>query len=98
MRLSDADTLDASGVTDQNYLRGVQQTDANGPVSFTTIFLACYSGRRPHIHFELYPSLAAATDEARSVSLQSSAGQGVSLTAGTRWPASPGCRAGRRPA
>ncbi len=51
----------SSGVTNQNYLRGVQQTDANGQVTFTTIFPGCYSGRMPHIHFEVYPSLAKAT-------------------------------------
>ena len=30
-------------------------------MSFTSIFPACYSGRWPHIHFEVYPSLSAAT-------------------------------------
>ncbi len=51
----------SSGVTDQNYLRGVQATDANGQVTFTTIFPACYSGRMPHMHLEVYRSLATAT-------------------------------------
>jgi protocatechuate 3,4-dioxygenase beta subunit len=60
-------SLYSSGVTDQNYLRGVQETDASGQVTFTTIFPACYKGRWPHIHFEVYPSLAAATDEANKV-------------------------------
>ena len=49
------------GVTDQNYLRGVQATDANGTVTFTTIFPACYSGRMPHIHIEVYRSETTAT-------------------------------------
>jgi protocatechuate 3,4-dioxygenase beta subunit len=53
-------SLYSSGVTHQNYLRGVQEADSTGKVSFTTIFPACYSGRWPHIHFEVYPSLAAA--------------------------------------
>ena len=44
----------------QNYLRGVQETDANGQVTFTTIFPGCYSGRMPHIHFEVYPSIESA--------------------------------------
>jgi protocatechuate 3,4-dioxygenase beta subunit len=52
----------SSGVTDENYLRGVQVTDANGEVTFTTIFPACYSGRWPHMHFEIYSSLATATN------------------------------------
>lgn len=46
---------------DQNYLRGVQVADADGMVEFTTIFPACYSGRWPHMHFEVYPSAAEAT-------------------------------------
>ncbi|HEY9225793.1 MAG TPA: intradiol ring-cleavage dioxygenase [Gemmatimonadaceae bacterium] len=54
-------SLYTSGITNQNYLRGVQAMDANGTVRFTSIFPGCYSGRWPHIHFEVYPSLAAAT-------------------------------------
>ena len=54
-------SLYSSGVTDENYLRGVQVTDSNGEVTFTTIFPACYSGRWPHIHFEIYESLDEAT-------------------------------------
>lgn len=45
---------------DQNYLRGVQETDADGKVTFTSIFPGCYSGRWPHIHFEVFSSLAGA--------------------------------------
>lgn len=45
----------------ESYLRGVQVTDANGQVVFTTIFPGCYSGRWPHIHFEVYSSLSNAT-------------------------------------
>ena len=51
----------SSGVTAENYLRGVQVTDSNGEVTFTSIFPACYSGRWPHIHFEVFANLAAAT-------------------------------------
>jgi protocatechuate 3,4-dioxygenase beta subunit len=47
--------------SDANYLRGVQEVDANGVASFTSIFPACYSGRWPHVHFEVYPSVDAAT-------------------------------------
>ena len=32
-----------------------------GTVTFTSIFPACYSGRWPHIHFEVYSSVADAT-------------------------------------
>jgi protocatechuate 3,4-dioxygenase beta subunit len=58
-------SLYSSGVTDQSWLRGVQATDASGQVRFTTIFPGCYSGRWPHAHFEIYPSLAAATSSAK---------------------------------
>ena len=44
----------------QNYLRGVQQTDASGVLTFQTIFPGCYSGRMPHIHFEVFGSQALA--------------------------------------
>ena len=58
-------SLYSPGATDQNYLRGVQESDASGAVSFTSIFPACYSGRWPHIHFEVYASLAEATGGGR---------------------------------
>lgn len=54
-------SLYSQAVADQNYLRGVQEADDQGVVTFTTVFPGCYSGRMPHIHFEVYPSLAAAT-------------------------------------
>ncbi|MCW6006264.1 intradiol ring-cleavage dioxygenase [Micromonospora sp. CPCC 205371] len=52
----------SGGVTDQNYLRGVQIADPSGKVRFTSIFPACYDGRWPHIHFEVYPDQASITD------------------------------------
>ena len=55
-------SLYSAGVTNQNYLRGVQQTDAAGKVTFTSIFPACYAGRWPHIHFEVFASVAAASN------------------------------------
>jgi protocatechuate 3,4-dioxygenase beta subunit len=55
-------SLYSDGVEDQNYLRGVQIADAAGRVRFTSIFPACYSGRWPHIHFEVYPDRASITD------------------------------------
>ncbi|MHC9420672.1 dioxygenase family protein [Sphingomonas citri] len=42
----------------ESYLRGVQVTDSNGQVTFTAIFPGCYDGRWPHIHFEVFSSLA----------------------------------------
>jgi protocatechuate 3,4-dioxygenase beta subunit len=54
-------------VEDETYLRGVQVADADGVVSYTSIFPACYSGRWPHIHFEVYPDAASITDATNAV-------------------------------
>jgi len=40
----------ANGTLGQTWLRGYQVTDANGNVSFTTIYPGWYSGRTIHIH------------------------------------------------
>jgi len=60
-------SLYSEGVTDENYLRGVQATDANGTATFSSIFPACYSGRWPHIHFEVYESVTNATSNGQIV-------------------------------
>ena len=60
-------SLYSAGATNQNYLRGVQEADANGKLTFTSVFPACYSGRWPHLHFEVYPSLTAATNVANKI-------------------------------
>ena len=52
----------SQGATDQNYLRGVAEAGSDGKVTFQSIFPACYTGRWPHVHFEVYPSLAKAID------------------------------------
>lgn len=79
----------SSGITGENYLRGVQVTDANGEVTFTTIFPGCYSGRWPHIHFEVYANLNAAittpaSDQVRTsqLALPATACQSVYATTG----------------
>jgi protocatechuate 3,4-dioxygenase beta subunit len=48
-------------VADENFLRGVQESDSDGKLTFTTIFPGAYAGRWPHMHFEVYESLDAAT-------------------------------------
>ncbi len=53
-------SLYSRGVENENYLRGVQETDATGTVRFTSIYPACYMGRWPHIHFEVYSDVATA--------------------------------------
>lgn len=57
----------SEGATEENYLRGVQKADKDGWMEFTTIFPACYSGRWPHLHFEVYESLDKATDVANKI-------------------------------
>lgn len=60
-------SLYSAGLTAQNYLRGVQEADANGYVTFTTIMPGCYSGRIPHVHFEVYPTLAKSVSAANRI-------------------------------
>jgi protocatechuate 3,4-dioxygenase beta subunit len=52
---------------DENYLRGVQAAGDDGVVTFQSIFPACYPGRWPHIHFEVYPSIDAATSASNRI-------------------------------
>lgn len=65
----------SAAVVNENYLRGVQVSDAAGQVTFTTTFPGCYPGRWPHIHFEVYPTLASATSGANQI-----AGSQLALT------------------
>ena len=59
----------SEGATDENYLRGVQATDASGRVSFLSIVPACYAGRWPHIHFEIYSSVDDATSGGKPIAI-----------------------------
>ncbi|UKA54365.1 intradiol ring-cleavage dioxygenase [Arthrobacter sp. FW305-BF8] len=46
-----------SGVENENFLRGVQEADSSGQVTFKTIYPGAYNGRWPHIHFEVFESM-----------------------------------------
>jgi protocatechuate 3,4-dioxygenase beta subunit len=46
--------MQSANLTSVHFLRGRQTTNANGLVSFTTIFPGWYSGRAPHIHVHVY--------------------------------------------
>ncbi|UUZ53848.1 hypothetical protein LP419_35525 [Massilia sp. H-1] len=50
-------SLYAPGLEQESYLRGLQQADDNGIVTFTTIFPGCYPGRMPHVHLEVFASV-----------------------------------------
>lgn len=52
---------------DRNYLRGIGVTDAAGRLKLTTVFPGCYAGRWPHIHFEVFANLHAATEGSKSL-------------------------------
>jgi protocatechuate 3,4-dioxygenase beta subunit len=50
-----------SGLKNENYLRGVQEADSNGQLTFSTIYPGAYRGRWPHIHFEVFESMSNTT-------------------------------------
>lgn len=54
-------SLYSPGAENENYLRGVQVADSAGRLSFQSIYPGAYEGRWPHVHFEVYPDVAAAT-------------------------------------
>ena len=60
-------SLYSQGIENENYLRGVQLADADGRVRYTSVFPACYDGRWPHIHFEVYPDQAGITDATQAI-------------------------------
>ncbi|MGK9148031.1 3,4-dioxygenase subunit beta [Plantibacter flavus] len=57
----------SEGIESETYLRGVQVADSAGTVTFTSIFPACYAGRWPHIHFEVYPAVPDISDAANAI-------------------------------
>lgn len=62
-------SLYSQGIKDQNFLRGVQAADADGWVTFKTIFPGCYDGRWPHVHFEVYPTLDKASSAKNKIAI-----------------------------
>jgi protocatechuate 3,4-dioxygenase beta subunit len=60
-------SLYSADAADANYLRGVQATAADGTVTFTSIYPACYAGRWPHIHYEVYPDLDSIRDAGNKI-------------------------------
>jgi protocatechuate 3,4-dioxygenase beta subunit len=56
-----------NAVKNENFLRGVQEANATGLVTFRSIFPAAYQGRWPHIHFEVYPTLSSATSAGNKI-------------------------------
>jgi protocatechuate 3,4-dioxygenase beta subunit len=54
-------SLYSDGATEENYLRGVQAAAPDGSLEFVSVFPACYTGRWPHLHLEIYGSVDDAT-------------------------------------
>ena len=46
--------MQSTNYTNVHFLRGRQTTDANGQVTFTSIFPGWYNGRATHIHVHVY--------------------------------------------
>jgi protocatechuate 3,4-dioxygenase beta subunit len=46
--------MQSTNLTSVHFLRGRQVTDANGVVTYKSIFPGWYSGRAPHIHVHVY--------------------------------------------
>ncbi|WP_426320031.1 intradiol ring-cleavage dioxygenase [Microbacterium sp. E-13] len=59
----------SEGAQNETYLRGVQIADAKGEVTFQTIVPGCYPGRWTHIHFEIYPDAASATQGTNAIAI-----------------------------
>ena len=54
--------------SDRSFLRGVGVSDANGQVTFTTVFPGRYAGRATHMHFQVYPDNTPVNGEQRATS------------------------------
>ena len=52
----DGDYSEYGSVPQLHFLRGRQTTDANGKVSFLSVYPGWYNGRAPHIHVEVLSS------------------------------------------
>lgn len=50
--------MQRTDLTSAHFLRGRQTTDANGNVSFLSVYPGWYHGRAPHIHIEVFDKTA----------------------------------------
>ncbi|WP_308409803.1 intradiol ring-cleavage dioxygenase [Zhihengliuella halotolerans] len=62
-------SLYSDGVENENYLRGAQVADDEGRVRFTSFVPACYPGRWPHVHFEVYPDQESITEPTNAIAV-----------------------------
>ena len=64
-----------------HFLRGRQVTDANGLVTFTTIFPGWYNGRATHIHVHIY-NASGTSLKVTQIAFQEGSGSAVALVNG----------------
>ena len=89
-------SLYSPGHEQENYLRGVQEADRTGTVEFASVFPGCYSGRWPHVHFEVYDAVADAVDSGLIVKTSQIALPAEAAARSTPPPATrPACQPGR---
>jgi protocatechuate 3,4-dioxygenase beta subunit len=73
--------MQATNYTAVHFLRGRQTTDANGLVTYTSIFPGWYSGRATHIHVHVYNS-AGTSLKVTQVAFPEGAGSAVAAVNG----------------
>jgi protocatechuate 3,4-dioxygenase beta subunit len=76
--------------TTQTFLRGIQTTNANGDVTFTTIYPGWYQGRATHIHVEV--TIAGRSVKVTQIAFPESTNNTVTPAACTRRAARTRCR------
>lgn len=74
-------SLQSTNYQSVHFLRGRQTTDANGLVTFTSIFPGWYSGRATHIHVHVY-NAAGTSLKVTQIAFPEGAGTGVALVNG----------------
>lgn len=57
----------SNGLIGETFLRGVQLTDQDGWVRYSTIFPGCYPSVMTHVHYEVFRDLNAATSSAKPI-------------------------------
>ncbi|KAI1426549.1 aromatic compound dioxygenase [Xylaria sp. FL1777] len=72
---SGADYSSAPENVNTTFLRGFQQTDADGAISFDTIYPGHYSGRTQHIHVMVHPDAVARENQTIADTTASHIGQ-----------------------
>lgn len=73
--------MQSTNYTNVHFLRGRQVTDANGLVTFNTIFPGWYNGRATHIHVHVY-SASGVSLKVTQIAFPEGSGTAVALVNG----------------